>query len=260
MVVDPCDKEEKIKYLDLQIEKLDRQIFELERQRASLYKEKESTLIELEADKMKDHCEETLSEEWSVKLKKLAKDHWGIDAFRPLQEPILNAALAQKRDIFVVLPTGGGKSLCYQLPALVQKGFALVVSPLVSLIRDQVYDLQKAGVPAVMLTSASPRSEIKEVEVAMKTGEQQEDLFKLVYVTPEKVAQSKMFMKALKAAYDANRLSRIIIDEAHCCSQHGHDFRYGVFFSYLYRTGYLTFFLNQSRLYESPHFASKCLA
>ncbi|ORE03754.1 ATP-dependent DNA helicase [Rhizopus microsporus var. microsporus] len=146
---------------------------------------------------------------WSTRLKALAQQHFNITSFRALQLPILNAALEQKRDLFVLLPTGGGKSLCYQLPAIMDQtdGFTLVISPLVSLIKDQVYHLREANVPAEYLVGSSSKEQVSLIQSNMfpkKKGQPRPHPFKLLYVTPEKIAKSKRFMAALNKAYDAD--------------------------------------------------------
>ncbi len=142
------------------------------------------------------------------------KKIFGFDSFRPLQEEIIRDALAGK-DVFAVLPTGGGKSLCFQLPALVRPGLTVVVSPLIALMKDQVDALQAAGVAATFLNSSLAAGESTPRLRGLHNGE-----FKLLYVAPERLMLSG-FLDDLKK-WNVNLFA---IDEAHCVSEWGHDFR-----------------------------------
>lgn len=212
------DIEDEIKRLDEEIQALQRQKQKLIHQKGQIEKQ-----ISLQNEDTSNNAFvwESDNFDWSEDCRRVLKNAFGFTDFRSLQRSAINSILS-KNDTLVIMSTGEGKSLCYQLPAVFLQGVTLVVSPLISLIEDQIFHLRKLFIEAATLNQSTSKEETSYIQRALVDPQSS---LRLLYVTPEKLARSKRLMNQLEKCAQLGRLKLIAIDEVHCCSQWGYDFR-----------------------------------
>jgi ATP-dependent DNA helicase RecQ len=148
----------------------------------------------------------------------ILKKYWGYSTFRPLQEDIIQEVI-DKHDVLALLPTGGGKSICFQVPAMMKEGLCIVISPLIALMKDQVYQLKKRGIAAESIHAGMSKREIDHLLDNCVNAD-----IKFLYVSPERL-KTEIFQERMKNVKAKRGINLIAVDEAHCISQWGYDFR-----------------------------------
>uniref|UniRef100_A0AC34QBX8 Helicase ATP-binding domain-containing protein n=1 Tax=Panagrolaimus sp. JU765 TaxID=591449 RepID=A0AC34QBX8_9BILA len=191
--------DEEISKLNTEIKKLQKKKQEFITKRENIYARIEEKNLELDSDKSKWEKDDF---KWSKDAQNKLQTVFKLETFRPLQKSVINCVMSGE-DCLIIMSTGGGKSLCYQLPAVLNQGITLVVSPLISLVQDQLIQLEKLGIEAVSFNQNTSKQEAKYIQNAMLDAK---STLKLIYVTPEKIAKSKMFMNKLEACYEKNLL------------------------------------------------------
>uniref|UniRef100_A0A8D8YUF1 ATP-dependent DNA helicase n=1 Tax=Cacopsylla melanoneura TaxID=428564 RepID=A0A8D8YUF1_9HEMI len=217
------DEESRLSSIEKELSHVNKEIKRLTERRNQLIASRNQLKDDILLKKSNKHCSNDWDKNdypWSSQVKSILKTKFKLNEFRTNQLAAINITLL-KKDAIIIMPTGSGKSLCFQLPALIDKGTTLVISPMISLMEDQLGHLRRLNIEAEMLQASNTRQENNRVMKLMTDSTS----LKLLYVSPEKLAKSKTFMSKLQKMYKAGTLARIAIDEVHCCSTWGHDFR-----------------------------------
>ncbi|XP_055593563.1 ATP-dependent DNA helicase Q1-like [Uranotaenia lowii] len=222
---DVVDLDTRLRAINKEIEGIDQEIKLLYKRRKTLEDLKEKLRIQKVQHRSNELAKKDWDTEgfsWSREVRRVLRDVFHMREFRSQQLPAINAVLS-KHDVLLLAPTGGGKSLCYQLPALVAEGMTMIISPLISLMEDQVWALKKNGIKAEYLSATMDKETSNDVHKHLREGDHES--LRLLYITPERISKSNRFMAALQKCYNLKKLALIAIDEVHCCSQWGHDYR-----------------------------------